>query len=305
MENANSPEYLEKIKNQLIENLKRTAHVPSVQMQDVPPDFPHTLTEEEEAELDDLDEDENKDVRMTQRQWEKQREPDNEYEESDNEELDRANGVQPQNGESGRKRPFTDYQKSDLDEESGAPTPTNGNNPENVLKSKEVDEVMEDAQPEKETEPEGIAEQEEQLKQAQKPESQLDGDGDVDMDGPPSVLVRVSNNAHVEEEDVGSPKAAPPVQSPKPAEKEPEAATSLETVADRESLDQASGDKVAQPVDEATTGKAPEASGDAMEVDEPKSESVAVQEGEKTGAASAAADDKPVEGGNEGSKPEE
>lgn len=31
MDNANSPEYLEKIKNQVIENLRRTSFAPSVQ----------------------------------------------------------------------------------------------------------------------------------------------------------------------------------------------------------------------------------------------------------------------------------
>ena len=35
MENANSKDYLEKIKIQVIENLKKTAHAPSVQMQEI------------------------------------------------------------------------------------------------------------------------------------------------------------------------------------------------------------------------------------------------------------------------------
>ncbi|KAI0895454.1 hypothetical protein F4806DRAFT_469264 [Annulohypoxylon nitens] len=142
MENANSPEYLEKIKNQLIENLRRTAHAPSVQMQDVPRHSMGAMSDEEEAELDDLDEDENKDVRMTQRQWEQRIERDNEYEESDNEDLDRANGVH-RNGST--RRTFADYRNSDVEVDSGVATPANGTT-ESVIKSKETDDVvMEDA----------------------------------------------------------------------------------------------------------------------------------------------------------------
>lgn len=138
MENANSPEYLEKIKNQLIENLRRTAHVPSVQMQDVPRHSMGAMTDEDDAELDDLDEDENKDVRMTQRQWEQRIERDDEYDVSDNEELEKANGVH-RNGSS--RRPFHDYRNSDVEGDSGVATPANGAT-ESIIKSKEVDEVV-------------------------------------------------------------------------------------------------------------------------------------------------------------------
>ncbi|KAI0014552.1 histone deacetylase RpdA/Rpd3 [Xylariomycetidae sp. FL0641] len=188
MENANSPEYLEKIRNQTIENLRRTAHVPSVQMQDVPRQSLGAMTDEDDAELDDLDEDENRDVRMTQRQWEQRIEHDNEYEESDNEDLDRANGIH----RNGSTRPaFNDYRNSDVEGDSGAATPANGS-ADNVIKSKELDEVvMPDAgekEPEAEVEDEaaeaapqdqsddapkvdiekaGIAEQEAALKEAQ------------------------------------------------------------------------------------------------------------------------------------------
>lgn len=138
MENANSPEYLEKIKNQLIENLRRTAHVPSVQMQDVPRHSMGAMTDEDDAELNDLDEDENKDVRMTQRQWEQRIERDDEYDVSDNEEMEKANGVR-RNGSS--RRPFHDYRNSDVEGDSGVATPANGTT-ESIIKSKEVDEVV-------------------------------------------------------------------------------------------------------------------------------------------------------------------
>ncbi|XXH06027.1 hypothetical protein Hte_012472 [Hypoxylon texense] len=195
MENANSPEYLEKIKNSLVENLRRTAHAPSVQMQDVPRHPMGAMSDEEEAELDDLDEDENKDVRMTQRQWEQRIEPDNEYEESDHDDLDRANGVH----RNGSARPlFNDYRNSDVEVDSGAVTPANGT--DSVIISKEADDiVMEDVEdktlePEAEThtspkpeqkEPEelkaaGIAEQEAALKEAQQTARSDKAESDTD-----------------------------------------------------------------------------------------------------------------------------
>jgi histone deacetylase 1/2 len=59
MDNANSPEYLEKILQAVLENLRRTQTVPSVQMHDVPRGdvgMEDTL-DEEEARLDDEDAD--------------------------------------------------------------------------------------------------------------------------------------------------------------------------------------------------------------------------------------------------------
>lgn len=103
MENANSKDYLEKIKIQVIENLKKTAHAPSVQMQDVPRETMVGLTEEEEAELDDLDEDENKDVRNTNRRWDQAITRDDELDESDDEDMNAANGVSRQPGAERRK----------------------------------------------------------------------------------------------------------------------------------------------------------------------------------------------------------
>jgi histone deacetylase 1/2 len=125
MENANSNDYLEKIKIQVIENLKKTTFAPSVQMQDVPREPMGGMTEEEEAELDDLDEDENKDVRNTERRWDKAITRDDELDESDDEESGHANGVRPQNGVPKRKN-IMDYQNSnavDSEAASGIQTP--------------------------------------------------------------------------------------------------------------------------------------------------------------------------------------
>ena len=126
MDNANSKDYLEKIKIQVIENLKKTAHAPSVQMTDIPRTTIMGSTDEDDAELDDLDEDENKDMRRTQRQWEQHISRDDELDESDDEEMSRANGVHPQNGKL-KRRNIMDYQNanaaSDVEMDSGAATP--------------------------------------------------------------------------------------------------------------------------------------------------------------------------------------
>lgn len=171
MENANSTEYLEKIKVQVIENLKQTAaHVPSVQMQDVPrTSFGATMTEEEEAELDDLDEDTNKDVRVTQRQFEKTVERDDEFEDSDNEELAHANGVSRPNGPA--RRQLLDGRESDAGGSRPSASPLDDR--DKAMPSREVDEEMEDVEPQNgndadETEAAPV----------------VDHDGDVDMDAP-------------------------------------------------------------------------------------------------------------------------
>ena len=92
MDNANSPEYLEKIKVQVIENIKRAAAAPSVQLMDVPRD-PEGMDDEHDAEMDDLDEDENKDTRYSQRRWDKHTEKDGELSDSENEDANERNGV--------------------------------------------------------------------------------------------------------------------------------------------------------------------------------------------------------------------
>jgi len=108
MDNANSPEYLEKIKTQVIENLKRTAFAPSVQMTDVPRD-PVGMDDEADAILDDEDEDEHKDERMTKRRWEKYVEKDGELSESEDEDMNQRNGVRQQLSKR-KRRNIMDYQ---------------------------------------------------------------------------------------------------------------------------------------------------------------------------------------------------
>lgn len=129
MDNANSPEYLEKIRIQVIENLKRTTFAPSVQMTDVPRD-PEGMDDEADALLDDLDEDENKDTRYTKRRWDKYVEKDGELSDSEDEDENEANGVRRQ-PQAHKRRNMMDYQNSlalpdDKEPESGAATPERG-----------------------------------------------------------------------------------------------------------------------------------------------------------------------------------
>ncbi|KAL4962265.1 histone deacetylase RPD3 [Aspergillus stella-maris] len=94
MDNANTREYLDKIRTQVVENLKRTAFAPSVQMTDVPREsLVDGMDDEAEAILDDLDEDENKDKRFTKRQFDQYIEKPGELSDSEDEDENAANGV--------------------------------------------------------------------------------------------------------------------------------------------------------------------------------------------------------------------
>ena len=109
MDNANSQDYLQKIKVQVIENLRQTTFAPSVQMTDVPRD-PEGMNDEADAEMDDLDEDENPDARYTKRRFDKYIEKDGELSDSEDEEENAANGVRSQPNGAKRRRNIMDYQ---------------------------------------------------------------------------------------------------------------------------------------------------------------------------------------------------
>lgn len=82
MENLNTPDYLEKIKTQVFENLSRTLFAPSVQMQEVPRD--HDMSEDEDEQ--------DPDDRSTQNYWDRRIVPDNEFYDSDEGEAQGAGG---------------------------------------------------------------------------------------------------------------------------------------------------------------------------------------------------------------------
>ncbi len=176
MENANSYEYLEKIKIAVIENLKRTAHAPSVQMQDVPRQS-LGMSDDQDAELDDRDEDENKDVRMTQRQWEKRVERQDEYEESDDEDMARSNGVYKPGGGSLQETSYRNLSKEDdtMEIDSGVATPAE---PATETAADNDDTMIDEALAEI-AQAEAEAAEAEQVAEPEK--AKVDHDGDVDM----------------------------------------------------------------------------------------------------------------------------
>lgn len=97
MENANSKEYLKKITEQVIENLKKISFVPSVQATEIPRTTIVGGTEDDENAANDMDEDENKDVRVTKRELDARITRDDEFEESgDEKEAANAYGVRRQ-----------------------------------------------------------------------------------------------------------------------------------------------------------------------------------------------------------------
>jgi histone deacetylase 1/2 len=117
MENSNSREYLEKITAAVIENLRQTAPAPSVQMQDVPRQPFGGMTDEEEAELADLDSDENKDVRVSIMASDKGVEHEAEFEPSEDENM-----AEYRTHQNGVKRSFTDYRDGAEDSQQVSPS---------------------------------------------------------------------------------------------------------------------------------------------------------------------------------------
>lgn len=119
MDNANSREYLAKIRDQCLENLRRTQHAPSVQMTDVPRDSLGGMNEDDEAALDDLDEDEYPDRRKTQRQFDKYVEKNGELSDSEDEDMSEANGIRKQLGEKKRRAHLNYRSIQDVNNDSG------------------------------------------------------------------------------------------------------------------------------------------------------------------------------------------
>jgi histone deacetylase 1/2 len=272
MENSNSREYLEKITAAVIDNLRHTGPAPSVQMQDVPRKPFGGMTDEEEAELDDLDEDENKDVRMSERQWDKHVENGAEFDASDDEDMAAENG---KTRSKGNKRTFTDFRTGEPEEKSERPSPvpaaaaaatatatatataaTNGDASEapaaedahdinddtiedfaaaGEQDKASADKMDETKEPEKEKEPEAEAAKEDEPEKEQEPEkATVDDDGDVGMaDSEPKDEMTIKKE-DVEPEPVPEhvPSKSPAVEE-KPTE-EPEAVAAPAAPAEEE-----------------------------------------------------------------------
>ncbi|KAK2756998.1 histone deacetylase [Arachnomyces sp. PD_36] len=242
MDNANSKEYLEKIRNQVIENLKRTAFAPSVQMTDVPREpLVEGMDDEADAILDDLDEDENKDKRYTKRRFDQYIEKDGELSDSEDEEENQANGVRRQPGVPFRRNAinYRNIDAADSGIDSAIATPREGSSVADD-DAAAPDEKMEDAE-----ELEAAEEQDKPSPSPAQPaednDTKMEGDEDVsdteapepsnapettaDRDesaAPAPVSENPSPPANVEENDVTMEEAAP----------EPEPAKEQESVAE-------------------------------------------------------------------------
>ncbi|EHK39902.1 hypothetical protein TRIATDRAFT_163610, partial [Trichoderma atroviride IMI 206040] len=297
MENSNSREYLEKITAAVIDNLRHTGPAPSVQMQDVPRKPFGGMTDEEEAELDDMDEDENKDVRMTQHRWDKRVEHENEFEPSDDDEMARANGATRANG---NKRTFNDYRTGDKEDDSERASPataTNGGAPEAPAaeetqdvnddtiedfaadqekmaldKETEPNEPNEPNEPEKDKEAEKESEQE---KDSDKEKDKVDDDGDVGMadDSEPK------EEKAIKEEQI-EPEPAPervPSKSPVAEEEPKETAPEADAVVADAAAEKPATEEESKP-SEAEPEKSPEASSDTKEKTEPPADAMEIDQ---------------------------
>jgi histone deacetylase 1/2 len=128
MDNANSREYLDKILVQVLENMRRTMHAPSVQKTDVPRES-LGMNDDDEAALDDEDEDMNPDTRHTQRRADQRIEKNGELSDSDDDDDENAPGRIPRDSRRARLnfRNIMDVGvESGLDTGSGMGTPQQG-----------------------------------------------------------------------------------------------------------------------------------------------------------------------------------
>ncbi|KAF5688974.1 histone deacetylase 1 2 [Fusarium circinatum] len=275
MENSNSREYLEKITSSVIDNLRQTGPAPSVQLQDVPRKPFGGMTDEEEAELDDLDEDENKDVRMTEHRWDKHVEHDNEFEASDDDEMAQAHGATRQNG---NKRTFTDYRKGEMEVDNADAPPTkvtNGGSADGPAEEQAgedahdvnddtIDDISAPAPAEKEAPPKESEKPDEIVKEPEA--SKVDGDGDVGMEDSAAPEETTIKKEEVDPEAPAEP-SAPTEKASKdePVAQEAADSTTKEPTTETKSTEETSDKPAAAP--EKAQSEQPD---DAMDVDTEK-----------------------------------
>lgn len=108
MANQNTPEYLEKIKTRLFENLRMLPHAPGVQVQAIPEDAVNDSEDDEDKA--------NPDERLTQAALDKRIAPDNEYSDSEDE---GEGGRRDQRSFKGRKRPRLDKLDTKQEKQDG------------------------------------------------------------------------------------------------------------------------------------------------------------------------------------------
>lgn len=224
MDNANTKDYLDKIRAQVVENLKRTAFAPSVQMTDVPREpLVEGMDDEADAILDDLDEDENKDKRFTKRRFDQYIEKPGELSDSEDEEENAANGVlrKPQ---SLKRRNQINYRNVDLDSglDSGVATPQEASSvPDDEMDTTADKEMAEAPLPESDVPPSpsaaGSTSRRDEKAAAEPTEMAVDGPGEVSA----SAAVSRQQSPKPQDEDTTMEDAGAPVpeteQSEKPA----------------------------------------------------------------------------------------
>jgi histone deacetylase 1/2 len=149
MEDMNGAEYLSKIKNSVIENIRRTADA-SVQMSDIP-GAPHNLTDDAEDEAMDDDDDKNPDKRVTLSRADRRIARADEFEDSDNDEPDfDKNGdviKTPSKRQRGRITDFPNPNAADPGAEDGDIV-MSGANGRHDADDEDEDAAMEDAEAE-------------------------------------------------------------------------------------------------------------------------------------------------------------
>jgi len=141
MHNMNSFDYLEKIKIKIFENLKDVTLAPSVELQDVPSKG-FGMDDEDEDMLDDADEDDNPDVRNTNRRLDQRVEASGEL--SDTEDEDSGDGSELKGK---RQRNIMDNGDkmstlSDIDERIILSSPSESGSPSMAIESRDEDVEM-------------------------------------------------------------------------------------------------------------------------------------------------------------------
>ncbi|EAT92003.2 histone deacetylase [Parastagonospora nodorum] len=202
MENANSHDYLHKIKSTVIENIRRTGR-PSVEaFTNIPNALPRMADSDGEDEDDDLDADMNPDVRMTQRQRDEHIERDGElYDESDDEEYKNSLGVRAQPGVKKRRN------ISDFPNPNAAPAQDIDalNGMEEINGDSAVSTRQPSAAPASRTQTPAVAEQ------------GADDDGDVDMDEAEVPAATATSTRSQSPAGVVTPPDSPPAATAAPA----------------------------------------------------------------------------------------
>lgn len=267
MDNANSQDYLDKIKAQVIENLKRTTFAPSVQMMDVPRD----ADDADDHLLDDLDEDEHKDQRYTKRRWDKYVEKEGELSESEDEDENERNGVRRQPGIR-KRRNMMDYQNANAvmdDEDLGS---RGGSSPPEGSRERESQEG-DDADASRGINDNGSA----HSSDGNREESPISTDG-ASADASPHINGIVAEDVDMADDSVILPPSNHvPASADRPQEATPpESPPAIPATAQSPAVAQASEQQDAEPMDEGDTQEDAELAlngGDA----EPGGESMAVE----------------------------